>query len=166
MLYHDLADHRTAMAEKQIANFSNQITESTEIVISCVRKKNLKEASRNLAEIKLDAAVIIKKLKLRVEQLESVVKLNMTKEKEIKEQQYQAERDRESLQKENEEIKYKVERCKKVMESTRQSLQQSEYLYKAAECERKEKGEKAQELRDYWYVPIYGQILMVREAVQ
>ena len=127
------------MADKQIANFGDQITESTGVVMSCVRNKDLKKASRNLEEIKSDAAVIIKKLKLRVEQLESVVKLNMTKEKEIKDQQYKAECKRELLQKENDEIKYKMEWCRKAMESGRQSLQQSECLYKAAEYECKEK---------------------------
>lgn len=163
---HDVVGHGTAMSDKLIANFGNRITESTGVVASFVRTKDLPNASRNLAEIKSDAAVIIKKLKLRVEQLESMVKLNLTKEREIKEQQYLAEQDRDSLQKENDEIKYKMERCKKAMESTRQSLQQSEYLYRSAESERREKGEKAQELRDYWFVPGFGQYLMIREAFQ
>ena len=55
----------------------------------------------------------------------------MTKEKEIKDQQYKAECKRELLRKENDEIKYKMEWCRKAMESGRQSLQQSECLYKA-----------------------------------
>lgn len=154
------------MADKQIANFCNWITESTGTVVSSVKQNDLKKASRSLTEIKSDGAMLVKKLKLHVEQLESLVKLNINKERETKEQLYQAERDQKSLQRENDEIKYQMEQCKKALSSTTQSLQHSEYLYECAEMERREKGKKAQEVRDNWFVPIWGQFLMIREAIQ
>ena len=154
------------MADKQIANIGSRITESTGKVVSCVKKTDIKKASSNLKDIKSDAEIIIKKLKLRVEQLESIVKLNSNKEREITEKQYQAERERESLQRENDEIRDKIEQCKKAKASAEKSLKESQYLYNSAEAESREAGEKAQELRDNWFIPFYGQYLLIREAVQ
>ena len=154
------------MANEQLANFGNRITESTEIVMSCVRNRDLKNASSNLKEIKSDAAMMIRKLKLHVEQLESVVKLNMSKEREIKEKQYQAEREQELLQKQSNEIIYKIKKYRKAMDSARKSLQQSECLYNSAETERRERGEKVQELRDNFFVPFYGLYLLMREVIE
>ena len=154
------------MADKQIADIGNCITESTGKVVSCVKKKDIKKASSNLKDIKSDAEIIIKKLKLRVEQLESVVKLNSHNEREIIEKQYQAEHERESLQRENDEIADKMEQCKKAKASAEKSLKQSQCLFNSAEAESRESGQKAQELRDNWFVPFYGQYLLIREAVQ
>ena len=154
------------MTDKQIAHIGNRITESTEKVVSCVKTKDIKKASSNLKDIKSDAKIIIKKLKLRVEQLESVVKLNSHKERETIEKKYQAECERDSLQRENDEITDKMKQCKKAKASAEKSLKQSQYLYNSAKAESREAGKKAQELRNNWFIPVYGPYLMVREAVQ
>ena len=154
------------MADKQLANFGNHITKSTEMVMSCVRNKDLKKASSNLKEIKSDTTMMIKKLKLHVEQLESMVKLNMSKEGEIKEKQYQAEREQELLQKQNDELFYKIKKSRKAIDSARKSLQRSEHYYNSAESECRERSEKVQELRDNIFVPFYGLYLVIREAIE
>ena len=118
------------------------------------------QSVRSDAKIVQRAAHILHKQLINVEQENETKVENLTREINLlyeKEQQ---------LKKKEEKLKVKVSGLRATREQHKENRNVAERRREAARADQREAQQKRDELRSYWWVPIYGQVLAVRELIE
>ena len=137
-----------------------------EAALEAVERNDANGAVIVLQSVRSEAKILQKEAHIFHEQLINVEQEDETKVENLTRQMNQLYENEQQLKKKEEKLEVKMSGLRATREQHKENRNVAERRREAARAEQRKAEEKHDELRSYWWVPIYGQVLLVRELIE
>ena len=134
--------------------------------LEAVERNDANRAAILLQSVRSDAKIVQRAAHTMHKLLISVEQENETKVENLTREINQLYEKEQQLKKEENNLEVKMSGLKATREQHEENRNVAERRQEAARAEQREAEEKHNELRSYWWVPIYGQVLLLRDLIE
>ena len=134
--------------------------------LEAVERNDANRAAIVLQSVRLDAKTLQREVRILHKQLINVEQEDETKVENLTTQMNQLYEKEKRLKKKENNLKVKMSGLRATLEQHKENQNVAERRQEAARAEQREAEQKREKLKSYWWVPIYGQVLLLRELIE
>ena len=149
-----------------LVSVSSKCFNAVETALAAVKSGDICSSMDTLKSIKQDGLLLQREASVLLIRLEQAVWEHQQKEEGLTRQMNELYHDQMQHEKRKTELETKKSSLTNEKERSDRSKQEASRRYREAEKKKRDAQEKRDELEKYWWVPVYGTILAVRELVE
>lgn len=134
--------------------------------LKAIERNDANGAAIVLQSVRSDAKIVQREARIHHKLLINVEQENETKVENLTREINRLYEKEQQLKQEENNLEVKVSGLRATREQHEENRNVAERRQEAARAEQRKAEEKNDELRSYWWVPIYGQVLLVRELIE